>query len=68
MIPCAYCDRPLICAACQGEFVPPDAETYEALSRVESTILCLDCEAVLVCKWCGVPYDAEAGRDGPSGD
>ena len=25
MIPCAYCERPLMCAGCQAEFVPPDA-------------------------------------------
>ncbi len=58
MFPCVYCERPLICDACQAPFVPADAEQYGALSRPEATLLCPNCEVVLVCHWCKTPYAA----------
>jgi hypothetical protein len=57
MVPCAFCERPLTCEACQTEYAPPTAEAYEALSRPESIIVCPRCEKVLVCHWCKTPYD-----------
>jgi hypothetical protein len=61
MVNCAYCERPLICDNCQAEYTPPDPESYEALSRTEVTLLCPECETVLVCHWCKTAYDGAAG-------
>jgi hypothetical protein len=64
MLACVYCERPLICDACQAEFTTDTTEQYEALSRTEVTLLCPECEAVLVCHWCKTPYAAdEDSRD-----
>ena len=51
-----------------AEYRPPDQETYEALSRPEVTLLCPECEAVLVCHWCKTAYDASAGDDPAESD
>ena len=64
MVACAYCERPLICDACQAEYTPPTAEHYEALSEAEEIILCPACEQVLVCHWCKTPYDGGADEEG----
>ena len=66
MVDCAYCERPLICEACQAPFQPPSVEEYRALSEREETLLCPECGEVLVCRWCKTPYDA-AGDDEPAG-
>ena len=60
MINCPYCDRPLICAACQSPYVPPTQDHYEALSRPELPLECPACEAPLVCHWCKTAYDGQA--------
>jgi hypothetical protein len=57
MVACAYCDRPLICNECQAEYRPPSPEAYESLSCPEATLVCPECEAVIVCHWCKTPYD-----------
>ena len=68
MFPCVHCERPLICDACQAAFVPATPEQYEALSRSEATLLCPECQAVLVCHWCKTPYDGnETETDADSG-
>jgi hypothetical protein len=70
MVTCAYCERTLVCDACQAEYRPPTPEAYEALSRTEAILLCPECEAVLVCHWCKTPYDGESAdedRDAPDG-
>ena len=54
---CAFCDRILICDACEAEYRPPTAEHYEALSRSDIPMDCPVCEAPLVCRWCKTPYD-----------
>jgi hypothetical protein len=64
MVACAYCEHPLICDNCQGEYVPPSQEQYEALSHREEPVTCPHCEKLLVCHWCKEPYEA-AGEDGP---
>lgn len=69
MVPCAYCERPLVCDGCQAEYRPPSPEAYEALSRPETTLLCPECEVVLVCHWCKTPYDGtteDEASDGPA--
>jgi hypothetical protein len=66
MTPCAYCDRPLTCDACQTEYVPPSLEHYEALSRPEVALICPECGAGLVCRWCKTPYDG-VPDDHPAG-
>lgn len=63
MVECAYCERPLICDACQTEYVPLTPEHYEALSRPEVPLFCPKCEAVLICHWCKTPYDGEPGEE-----
>jgi len=71
MLPCAYCERPLVCDACQSAYSPPTPEAYEALSLSGTEIICPTCEKVLVCHWCKAPYDGspEADESGaePSG-
>ncbi len=58
MVDCAYCERPLMCEACQTPYVPPTGEHYEALSQPDVTLECTECGAVLVCHWCKTPYEA----------
>lgn len=60
---CAYCDRPLECAACRTPYVPPSQAHYDALSRPEVALACGSCGAVLVCHWCKTPYDGAAGEE-----
>ena len=54
---CAYCERPLICDACQVEFRPTDPEQYEALSTRTEAVACPGCGQTLVCHWCKTQYD-----------
>jgi hypothetical protein len=68
MVACAYCDRVLICDACQAEYRPADQEQYEALSRSEDIILCPECESMLVCHWCKTPYDGASEGAGEDSD
>ena len=63
-IPCAYCERPLVCEACGEDYLPSSREAYQALSRVEVAVVCPGCEAMLVCHWCKTPY-GEADGDEP---
>ncbi len=58
-MPCAYCDRPLICDGCDAPYAPADRDQYDALSRADVPIICPGCEAILVCHWCKTPYDGE---------
>jgi hypothetical protein len=67
MIPCAYCERPLVCDACRAEYNPPSPEVYESLSRPEVAVSCEDCAAPLVCHWCKTPYDGGAGEGSDTG-
>ncbi len=60
---CVYCERPLICNACDIEFEPQGRDQYEAMSRPEVPILCPSCEEVVVCRWCRTAYDAEGVED-----
>jgi hypothetical protein len=62
---CAYCERALICEACQTAFEPPTADDYVALSAKEETILCPACGEILVCHWCKTTYDG-GSSDEPS--
>jgi hypothetical protein len=64
MVPCAYCERPLICDGCRAEYRPPDQEQYDALSRPEVPVACPECEALLVCHWCKTPYDGSGDLRG----
>jgi hypothetical protein len=68
---CAYCDRPLICEACQAPYEPPSAEAYTALTEGE-VVACPGCGELLVCHWCKVPYDGrtqdEVDADEASGE
>lgn len=57
MISCAYCEKPLICDACNAEVVPADADQYQALNALDKPVACPHCEALLVCHWCKTPYD-----------
>lgn len=66
MLSCAFCERPLICDACQTPFQPASSEQYEALSRLETAVLCTECEQVLVCHWCKTPYDGAGDEDAPA--
>jgi hypothetical protein len=70
VVACAYCERPLICEACQTPYQPPSSEAYEALSQPEKALSCQSCGAVLVCHWCKTPYDAlsegESNGDAPA--
>jgi hypothetical protein len=63
MVPCAYCERSLICDACQTLYTPPTPEAYEALSLSEAELICPTCERILVCHWCKTPYDGSAEED-----
>jgi len=63
VVDCAYCEHPLVCEGCGAAYRPPSADAYQALSRPESTVLCPDCGAVLICHWCKTPYDGQAGDD-----
>ncbi len=60
MIDCAYCQNPLVCDACQAEYLPPDLDTYRALSWTETVLKCSSCGEVLVCHWCKTPYEGNA--------
>ncbi len=60
---CAYCDRPLECAACQAPYTPPSQAHYDAMSRPEVALTCGECGAILVCHWCKTPYDGMGGED-----
>ena len=65
MVPCAYCERPLICESCGADYEPPDEESYARLGQTEETVICPKCEEVLVCKWCKTEYDGpDAGDEG----
>ncbi|HEV3163071.1 MAG TPA: hypothetical protein VGZ22_03440 [Isosphaeraceae bacterium] len=55
---CAYCERPLICDACQSAYEPPTADDYTALASGD-VVACPECGEVLVCHWCKVPYDGQ---------
>lgn len=57
---CAYCEKPLICDACQEPVVPTDPEVYQALSTPDQPLNCPNCEKPLVCHWCKTPYDGSA--------
>jgi hypothetical protein len=59
-MPCAYCERPLICDACDTPYSPPDRDRYDALSLADVPVLCPRCEAILVCHWCKTPYDGRS--------
>lgn len=59
MVPCASCEKPLICEECGAEFIPPTDEHYRALSEPGRTVECPECGEVLVCHWCKTPYAAE---------
>ena len=63
-VPCAYCERPLVCEGCGEEYLPPTVGAYQALSRTDVTVVCPACEAPLVCHWCKTPYE-EADGDAP---
>jgi hypothetical protein len=63
MVACAYCERPLICDACQAEYIPPSQEHYEALCEAEEAVICPVCELILVCHWCKTPYDGAADEE-----
>jgi DNA-directed RNA polymerase subunit RPC12/RpoP len=63
VVPCAACERPLTCDACQAEYQPPTEADYHALSQVEEPIICPACGSVLVCHWCKEPYDGLEGED-----
>lgn len=63
MVPCAYCEKPLICENCRAEYVPPSEEHYRALSQPDSVLMCPICEEVLVCHWCKTPYGGELDED-----
>jgi hypothetical protein len=63
VIACAYCERPLICDACQVPYLPPTPEHYEALTHSDVAIGCPECGAVLVCHWCKTPYDGVNEHD-----
>ncbi len=67
MVPCAYCEKPLLCEVCGAEFVPPTDEHYRALSESGRTLECPGCGEILVCHWCKTPYSApdeeEVGGD-----
>lgn len=54
---CVSCDRPLICDACDAPFAAADAEQYHRLHTAELPVHCPACQALLVCHWCGTPYD-----------
>jgi hypothetical protein len=60
---CAYCERPLICEACQVAYQPPSAEDYVALSADEATVACPACGEVLVCHWCKAVYDGSSADE-----
>jgi hypothetical protein len=57
MVPCAYCEQPLICDQCRAEYAPPSEDAYQALSQADVLLECTACSAVLVCHWCKTPYD-----------
>jgi hypothetical protein len=59
---CAYCEKILICDACQADVIPPAPEQHRALSWPEARVACPSCGALLVCKWCKTPYDGAAGE------
>ena len=65
VVPCAYCENPLICESCREPYRPPTSEHYQALSRPDYRILCEACKGVLVCHWCKTPYD---GGDDPESE
>ena len=59
---CTYCDRPLICHACEVEFETQTREQYDAMARAEVPVICPTCEAIVVCHWCKTAYDGQ-GED-----
>ncbi len=65
MVPCAYCERPLICDGCRADYLPPSQSHYEALSRPEVPLFCPGCGAALVCHWCKTPYDGSGDQADP---
>ncbi len=60
---CAYCEKPLLCDACQAPFVPADPDLYQALSMGEQPILCPACGQILICHWCKFPYDGQSASE-----
>jgi hypothetical protein len=64
---CAFCERPLICDACQAAYEPPTAEDYVALSAKEETVTCPACGEVLVCHWCKVAYEGASAEESAEG-
>ena len=62
MTPCAYCGFPLVCDHCRVPYVPPDLESFHALSWPEYAIPCPSCDSPLTCHHCLAPYDgSDAG-------
>ena len=37
VVPCAYCDRPLICDSCNAQVIPADEAIYQALNDCRQT-------------------------------
>jgi hypothetical protein len=68
---CSFCEQPLACQACDKPFVPPDAETHQALYQPGTPVSCPECEEPLVCRSCGFKYGGaepdEAGEGETAG-
>jgi RNase P subunit RPR2 len=63
---CAFCDRPLVCDACDTPWQPADEVQFRAMEQREVPVYCAECEQILVCHWCKTPYDGleEDASDG----
>jgi hypothetical protein len=60
---CAFCERALICDACQVAYAPATPEDYSAMSWGDEPVTCPACGEGLVCHWCKTPYDGRSQEE-----
>jgi hypothetical protein len=60
---CAFCDKPLICDACNADFQPASEDQYHDLHSTDRPVFCPECEQLLICHWCKTPYDGKSSTD-----
>jgi hypothetical protein len=63
MIKCSFCERPLVCKACNKPFHPRSGETHLGVYQPDTAVSCPECQKLLVCKHCGFAYGEDEKAD-----